>query len=905
MSVTARPTDSHFSVMEQQAMLRWKELRAAAAESEDQLYSPTSSSHSISGIDRSKNLASTMRTPREQKYPASNRYPSNTMFRSDNSLSIEEKLTKMVEPTLCWCKKEASVLNTTVFGVIYECHNLKGFRESQKKELPENELEDYRSSVNDISDLQQEGSIQSKSSSVQDDSQSNSASMAEATSKKVNKVKSPGSQYDIEKTKERAIPSNICGFHVHKSTWDQLRSHLQNGNDLDPEHPELNICPAFNLTFCATFRLANRYPKRSPPVPRCFCNFPVKMLLNHGGLHKNRVTFTCPNFDVDNARPKCSWALAAEEVPFIPSLFCAHEIATKISAINDTPTPSTSEQKEASPESLVDNEQKDPANIESSSVDITDALGPEQSSGQIVPGQDHCDEAASDSESNRNKMDRQGIKWTKERHALGTQQNSISPVANGGTTDSMAGPSFSRYSADVEETEGMPQSIISESTSRRFQAPEHKYLTNDIYENSNNYRPTAPMANDIARQHQTSLWKTMLNNKAEKSVSEWMTGLDVANESNSQHVPMHRGTSMEGHEWNYSGDRFNDNASYQSYQSPSMEPVHYGMPNYSSSLNGQPLYDNQALRSQAVNRQMNRIVPSSVYRSIITNKQTSRTAVIANPESIPPELSDLDVRSIKETSNNALRSSSSSATRSKQLAKQHSQDIPALMASPSFVQRNINDGEPEGDMTSSNSVDRKLDTLEANFHKSVSALFSNQKCQLQQLREQLMTSSEESYALYDHIANLEKDQRALILENEMFKREKLHTDQSFDKMQQLHTEEVELRRSCQRRTANLEIVIAEIIEQNERLQQELDEKNEVAKMSDFKCRVCWHNTITHATIPCYHCGKLINVSTCCRKFNSFSKLSLFSVYCETCADKVKECAMCRQEKEGTQRIYLG
>lgn len=29
------------------------------------------------------------------------------------------------------------------------------------------------------------------------------------------------------------------------------------------------------------------------------------------------------------------------------------------------------------------------------------------------------------------------------------------------------------------------------------------------------------------------------------------------------------------------------------------------------------------------------------------------------------------------------------------------------------------------------------------------------------------------------------------------------------------------------------------------------------------------------------------------------------VYCEACADKVKECAMCRKEKEGIQRIYLG
>lgn len=886
MSVTARPTDSHFSVMEQQAMLRWKELRAAAAESEDQLYSPTSSSQSISGIDRSNNFASTKRTPREQKYPVNNRHMGNATLRPDNPLTVEEKLIKMAEPTLCWCKKEASVLDTTVFGVIYECHNLKAFREFQNKESSENEVEDRRSTSNDELGSPKEPSNQSGCSSVRDDSQSNLDSTAEATPKKVTKDKLPGAQSDTEKKRGRALPSNICGFHVHKSTWDQLRNHLQNGNDLNPEHPEMNICPAFNLTFCATFRLANKYPKRSPPVPRCFCNFPVKMLLTQTGLHKNRVTFTCPNFDVDNARPKCSWALAAEEVPFIPSLFCAHEIATQTPEANDGLQTSTSEQNEASSRSVIDKEQRDAGNVESQSEDTTDALGPEQSKSHYVLEQDHNNGDSSEIVStNKDRMaDRQGIKWTKERHALGTQQNAMSPVANGGVTDSMAGPSFSTYSADVEETEEIPQTVIPESTIRRSQPTEHRYSPNDIYENSNNYRPTAPMATDIARQHQISLWKTMLHNKAENSVSEWMTGVDVANEGNSQHAPIYRGASTDGQSWNYNGDRYNDNASYQSYQSPSMEPLDYGMPNYSSSLNGQPFYDTQALRSQAVSKQMNRIVPFSVYRSMIKNKQASKTVGTANSESIPPEVSEMDILSANEASNEALRSSSSSPTRNKQSPKQYSQDLPDLMTSPPFVlrQNQINEGESESHMTSSTSVNRKLDVLEANFHKSISSLFSNQKSQLQHLHEQLTTSSEESYALYDHIAKLEKDQRALILENEMLKRDKSHTDQSFDKIQQLHTDEVELRRSCQRRTANLEIVIAEIIEQNERLQQELDEKNEVAKMSDFKCRVCWHNTITHATIPCYHC-----------------------VYCETCADKVKECAMCRQEKEGTQRIYLG
>lgn len=38
--------------------------------------------------------------------------------------------------------------------------------------------------------------------------------------------------------------------------------------------------------------------------------------------------------------------------------------------------------------------------------------------------------------------------------------------------------------------------------------------------------------------------------------------------------------------------------------------------------------------------------------------------------------------------------------------------------------------------------------------------------------------------------------------------------------------------------------------------------------------------------------------------NLFTNASLL-VYCEACADKVNECAMCRKEKEGIQRVYLG
>ncbi|ORX60274.1 hypothetical protein DM01DRAFT_1332426 [Hesseltinella vesiculosa] len=103
--------------------------------------------------------------------------------------------------------------------------------------------------------------------------------------------------------------SHICGFHVHDQAWQKI---LRD----EPVHDqELEACPYFNFTYCVYFQKTNNYDKACPPVPKCFCNSRVIL---HEALFptKTRLQFVCPNFYLENARTKCSWLLAPEELAF-------------------------------------------------------------------------------------------------------------------------------------------------------------------------------------------------------------------------------------------------------------------------------------------------------------------------------------------------------------------------------------------------------------------------------------------------------------------------------------------------------------------------------------------------------------------------------------------------------------
>ncbi|CAO3677488.1 unnamed protein product [Umbelopsis ramanniana] len=887
MSMTARPANAHFSAIEKQAILRWKELQETAAENDDNQRSVTDV-QSNQNVQHSGNATRrTIRTLNEMP-PNSSRSTKKPIIRLDNPMTVEEKLLKMEEPTLCWCKKEAATFDTLEFGVIYECHNLQEFRNSKSSVTNESTFDDQASTASDITDKRKDDISRSSSSSPANGGSTTSDQVFPSKSKGARKPGRSPAILDKNRAKGRAQPSNICGFHVHKRVWDQLRSQLQAGNDLDSNHVELNICPAFNLTFCASFRLQNSFPKRSPPVPKCFCNFPVKMLLSTSGLHKNRVIFTCPNFDVDNARPKCSWALIAEEVPFIPSIICTHALLQKPTGLVESSAiiveASTSHfQKSVTNENLV------VANItalKDLSDDIVSPKGSASSSivSDAIATTSHTDPRSNVSGSN---VDRQGIRWTKDRQILGASSNANTPVIADNGADSMAGPSFSSYSVEVNDEypphqDGYAEQDNGHTSEKILQtAADHEY---GVYEQSS---PQVYNSEDLFRQHQYALRKAILRNKSDHHISEWMTGLNIPNQlvaSQQTAPPIRRSMSNGSRSGINNGDIYNDSEPYQPYRqsvSTAYDPNSaYGIQMMQDHLTG------ETHTFPATGKSTSNMMPPSVYKTFMIPKRASDNsyskASLLN--TLNTDTFETDVAQQHKRAHPEYNTPQSPAP---SRSKEHVMSSPTI---PSISKQNLSSAAyntPDNDLESNggtkNQVMKQLDMLEANFHKSISSLFLNQKKQILQIQEQMMVDMEAiQYPMYEYVAKLERTQRTLQLENELFKREKLHAEESHDKMQQVHAEEMDLRRHCQKRTANLEILVTEILQQNERLQQEIEENNEVAKLSDFKCRVCWHNTITHATIPCYHC-----------------------VYCEACADKVKECAMCRKEKEGIQRIYLG
>lgn len=857
MSVTARPSDSQFSATEQLAILRWKELQESAAIIDESAYGtagPTSESNGQSAL-----LSPRLSKAAGDSFPPSTFKPSKTMItRPDNPLTTGEKLLKMEDPTLCWCKKEAATFDTLEFGTIYECHNLTAFRSSKPQSSNDNTVDDAVSNVSDGTDKRKGDNSRSANSSPAIDGSTNGDQVFPSKAKAVRMTGDSVATSDKVKSKGRNKRTNICGFHVHKRIWDQFRSQLQAGYDLDPNHPELNICPAFNLTFCASFRLQNPFPKRFPPVPRCFCNFPVKMLMSNSGIHKNRVTFTCPNFDIDNARPKCSWALIAEEVPFIPSLICAHALIPNDSARTELETtsanPSNNPSHNASPRIVTDEDQVVASTSKEASADNVsnrkDSASSSVASDLNAPSEymDARDVLTNES------VDRQHIRWTKDRRTLSAKKRSHVPDVKENGADSMAGPSFSSYSMEVHDEEPIQEEML-EPTDQLV--PAIRPTTSEGYEYGM-YEEPSPQNNssgDFIRDHQSSLWKTMMHNKRDHHISEWMTGLDIANHvSASQRFPHpHRVNAMDERHTSTSSEIYNHNTGYQPSVSSAYEP--------NASYGGNFFHDQGYGETNSlppITKKPSQMVPSSVYKAFMTSKVPhdnlpSKSALLST---LTGEISSNDVAQPSRLHQEYLSSASQAGSVLNKQAANQSSPMLASVKSPPYAPQSVAETDLDPNEASKNLIFKQLDLMEATFQRSVSSLFLNQRKQLIQLQERMMAEMEGSqYPLYDYVAKLERTQRTLLLENELYKREKLHAEHSLDQMQQVHAEELDLRRSCQKRTASLEILVAEILQQNERLQQEIEEKVEVAKLSDVKCRVCWHNPITHATIPCYHCGK--------------------------------------------------
>ncbi|KAI7851283.1 hypothetical protein BDC45DRAFT_516182, partial [Circinella umbellata] len=131
----------------------------------------------------------------------------------------------------------------------------------------------------------------------------------------------------------------------------------------------------------------------------------------------------------------------------------------------------------------------------------------------------------------------------------------------------------------------------------------------------------------------------------------------------------------------------------------------------------------------------------------------------------------------------------------------------------------------------------------------------------------------------------QKEQRTksklLIQQAEQLLIEKEELVDHMDEIRHILKEEMEIRQKSQIRQNELEVMTEEVLNMNQILKHEIEDKEDKLNMKDLKCRVCFQENIEFALVPCYHCS-----------------------YCRTCAEKLTECAICREAKYAIQKVYL-
>ncbi|CAG8754872.1 8083_t:CDS:2, partial [Ambispora leptoticha] len=243
-----------------------------------------------------------------------------------NQIFKMERTRLAVELPNCFCNVPASSVYSEEFGLLYECH----YRHAN----PWQKVVDQYTKENDDKE--------------------NGGSNQEEEGAKVNV--DPSSRHTC--SLNSGSSNGFCGFHVHKRSWDMfMRAYMRNERVKRCER-ELSICPYFNFTFCIVFGIQNEYPKRHPPAPNCFCGKPVVLRT----ARDSRLMFSCANYHISGARPKCTWHLYAEEVPFNNTDFCTHPLismqATRLlEQIDETSTTNDSPSVEKTEISVAANDQ--------------------------------------------------------------------------------------------------------------------------------------------------------------------------------------------------------------------------------------------------------------------------------------------------------------------------------------------------------------------------------------------------------------------------------------------------------------------------------------------------------------------------------------------------------------------
>ncbi|GAA5801044.1 hypothetical protein HPULCUR_006486 [Helicostylum pulchrum] len=123
--------------------------------------------------------------------------------------------------------------------------------------------------------------------------------------------------YDVD-NHYRYGRETTCGFHVHKISWDRVRSYIDSGSTIHVEITDLRACPLYNYTFCNVFNLTNNYDKTPPHrLPNCYCGYPVELEEERNGDFCS-FFFVCKNLHKQRDE-RCTCYVDAKEVFFAKS----------------------------------------------------------------------------------------------------------------------------------------------------------------------------------------------------------------------------------------------------------------------------------------------------------------------------------------------------------------------------------------------------------------------------------------------------------------------------------------------------------------------------------------------------------------------------------------------------------
>ncbi|KAI8378010.1 uncharacterized protein BYT42DRAFT_605547 [Radiomyces spectabilis] len=629
--------------------------------------------------------------------------------------SIAKKLTCMPDPPLCFCGKPASRRRTPEFGPILDCH--------------------YFTPCNKLSESQR--------------------------------------QTDTDQPPPPKSRSNICGFHVHQRPWDEFRQRLRDGNDIDPCDSELDICPSFNYTFCVIFRANNPYKKTTPPPPKCFCNMPV-ILEEGSNKHEKRLYFTCRHLNIDGARPKCSWFLWAEDVPFYVPKYPLHALpiskptppshsrppsnTTDINAIVNTASPQLrrlsireEEQSSTSPPSM---EPSTPTSSSSASPSnsITSSSHPPSIPNSI-------DQPITE---NKPTPVEEILDVTQAENVIPATEPSPALAAKPLASEKRLSMSYSN----------LPSTTISPSN-----------LTGDkdhhvFHHTRQNTSPLSPKKETLYSRP-TSFDQRKSVSEPGNDKGEFIRLLSMAN--------LPRNVTLNEPKWgnNYSYDQFI--YGQKPHESPTM-----------------------AIRSNGY------LLPSAVLQN-----------TLGKPGN----------KLLLEHQGNAMRNPSPPRCAS---SEDHDAEVKTLV-------QKVKD------------LEQLCEQLEENTSRATKDY------------EYMLTTKQK----LDDICR-RKTALAELMETEV---QQLRSRQK--QMDDKLSEEIDLRKSCQKKVVELDDFVNHMLLKQDELSEENEQCKEKLAYKDSKCRVCFQENIEFALIPCYHCA-----------------------YCKDCAEKLKECAVCRTPKFTVQRIYL-